>query len=379
MLTLRERAEKYEDAILAPYAARSADTRGRQYPQERHPIRTAFQRDRDRVIHSAAFRRMDRKTQVFLSDEGDHYRTRLTHTLEVAQISRTIARALGLNEDLAESISLVHDLGHTPFGHSGEAVMDRLMQSFGGFNHNRQSLRVVDIIEHRYKEHQGLNLTYEVREGIVKHETSGPQLFPDIFPPDEKPTLEALIVDQADAIAYNCHDLDDGLSSGIIDWEELADVPFLEEVLDETAHLYPVLDSHLRRHIVVRRLVDIQVSDLMVTAFFNIEQMGFRSLDDVRKAPGKAMVFSERLSQKLRGLKSFLNEKMYRHPRMEENGQRAERVIEALFRSYCGDPNRLYGRYKERLGVDPVEVIVCDFVAGMTDRFALRMFENLAG
>jgi dGTPase len=195
MLTPRERIEQYEKKVLAPYAALSSETRGRRYPQKEHPIRTAFQRDRDRVIHSAAFRRMEYKTQVFVNHEGDHYRTRLTHTIEVAQISRTVARALGLNEDLAEAISVVHDLGHTPFGHSGEEVLNKLMTGFGGFNHNRQSLRVVDFLERRYPEYPGLNLTYEVREGIVKHEAAIEPISPEIFPPQENPTLEASLVD----------------------------------------------------------------------------------------------------------------------------------------------------------------------------------------
>jgi len=370
--------EQYEDRVLAPYAAKASKTRGRCYPQEKHPLRTEFQRDRDRVIHSAAFRRMELKTQVFFSDEGDHYRTRLTHTIEVAQISRTIARALGLNEDLSEAIALVHDLGHTPFGHAGEWVMDELLKEFGGFNHNRQSLRIVDLLEKRYDEFPGLNLTYEVREGIVKHETEAEPFAPEEFPSDEKPTLEALLVDLADAIAYNCHDLDDGLSSGILKWEDLHHVPILETVLKWSRESYPGSDEHLRRHIFVRRMVDIQVSDLIADSHRLIQEADLKSLDEVRRARIKAIDFSAEMNQKLHNLKMFLTEKMYRHPRMMGNAARSREVIETLFRSYCTDPGKLYGRFKDRLEKEPLEIVVADFIAGMTDRFALRLYNGLS-
>lgn len=378
MLSPRERIEQYEDGILAPYAAKSSESRGRVYPQKRHPIRTEFQRDRDRVIHSSAFRRMEHKTQVFFSDEGDHYRNRLTHTLEVAQISRTIARALGLNEDLSEAIALVHDLGHTPFGHAGEWILDELMKDYGGFNHNRQSLRVVDLIEKRYREHPGLNLTFETREGIVKHETAAPQLAPDTFPPDEKPTLEAMLVDQADAIAYNCHDLDDGLNSGLLSWEMLDDVPLLKKTLDEIERRYSGIDDHLRRTILVRRMIDIQASDLISNSFRLLNEISPKSLEDIRCSDRKAMVFSEDLSQDLHKLKMFLSEKMYRHPRMMHNASRSRDIITTLFRSYLDDPRQLYGRFEDRLRDEPAEVVVCDFIAGMTDRYAIRTFERIS-
>jgi len=377
-LNPRQIIERYENKILAPYAARSSETRGRVYSQEKHPLRTEFQRDRDRVIHSAAFRRMELKTQVFFSDEGDHYRTRLTHTLEVAQISRTIARALGLNEDLSEAIALVHDLGHTPFGHAGEWVMDELLADFGGFNHNRQSLRIVDLLEKRYERHPGLNLTYEVREGIVKHESGTEPFAPKEFPPDEKPTLEALLVDLADAVAYNCHDLDDGLSSGILNWDDLYRVPILDTVLGRINKEHPDSDTHIRRHIFVRRMVDIQVSDLIETSFSAIGRLNLNSLDEVRHAEDRAIAFSEEMTQKLHILKSFLTEKMYRHPRMMDNAERSRRVIEKLFESYCSDPGKLYGRFKDRLEKEPVEIVVADFIAGMTDRFALRMYDRIS-
>ncbi|PKK84443.1 MAG: deoxyguanosinetriphosphate triphosphohydrolase [candidate division Zixibacteria bacterium HGW-Zixibacteria-1] len=377
MLTPRERLEEYERKILAPYACFSSKSRGRHYPQSEHPIRTAFQRDRDRVIHSAAFRRMEYKTQVFVNHEGDHYRTRLTHSIEVAQISRTIARALGLNEDLSEAIALVHDLGHTPFGHSGEDVLNELMRDFGGFNHNRQSLRVVDILERRYPEHPGLNLTYEVREGIVKHESHVEPIMPDIFPPGEKPTLEAALVDLADSIAYNSHDIDDGLSSGILEWGALEDVPIWVEARRESEKLYPDLTLKRRRHSIVRFLVDRQVTDLINESFTKIERHQISSLDDVRHAPVRLVDFSDEMRYKLGILKKFLNEKMYHHPRMLEIAGQARMIIEMLFAKYRVDPENLHGKYKLRVGHEPLEIIISDFIAGMTDRYAYKIYEQL--
>jgi len=377
MMTPRERIEQYEKKILAPYACFSSESRGRQYPQKEHPIRTAFQRDRDRVIHSAAFRRMEYKTQVFVNHEGDHYRTRLTHTIEVAQISRTIARALGLNEDLAEAIALVHDLGHTPFGHSGEEVLNELMAEFGGFNHNRQSLRVVDVLERRYPDHPGLNLTYEVREGIMKHETSAKPMMTDMFPPEEKPSLEASLVDIADAIAYNSHDVDDGLSSEILEWKALEEVPIWVEARKESERLYPQLAFKRRRYSIVRLLVNRHVTDLINETYNNISKFNIRSLADVRTSPERLVSFSEEMSKKVRELKSFLMENMYRHPHMQMMAERARMIIEVLFDRYLKDPSKLHGKFKYRVDSEPLEIIICDFIAGMTDRYADRVFEQL--
>ncbi len=371
------RLSRFEENLLAPYASFSSQTRGRQYPLKEHPIRTAYQRDRDRVIHCAAFRRMEYKTQVFVNHEGDHYRTRLTHTIEVAQISRTIARALGLNEDLAEAIACVHDLGHTPFGHSGEDILDELMKDFGGFNHNRQSLRVVDVLERRYENYPGLNLTYEVREGIVKHESTAEPISPDIFPPDERPTLEASLVDRADSIAYNSHDLDDGLSSGILNWDELDDVPILAEVKEISIKANPDLARKYHHHSVIRQLVDRQVTDLVNQAVENIGNFDISSLEDVRQSGVKLIAFSKDLDSSLGELKNFLTQKMYRHPRMEENAAEARIIIETLFDRYKTDPQKLHGKYKLRLDKEPVEYIICDFIAGMTDRYAKKMYEEL--
>jgi len=377
MIIPRKRLEQYESKILAPYACHSKENRGRQYPQDEHPVRTAFQRDRDRVIHSTAFRRMEYKTQVFVNHEGDHYRTRLTHTIEVAQISRTIARSLGLNEDLAEAIALVHDLGHTPFGHSGEDVLDELMADFGGFNHNRQSLRVVDLLERRYPDHPGLNLTYEVREGIVKHETSAGQLMPDIFPPQEKPTLEASLVDLADAIAYNSHDVDDGLRSGILNRDDLDQVEICAEARAESKRAYPDLDDDHRHHMIIRIMVDWMVTDLIDRTFANLGDNSITSLEDVRKSNVKLVSFSDKMTLRLKELKTFLMEHMYRHQRMQAMAAQAHLVIERLFDYYRRDPEAMHGNFKLRLGHEPTEIIVCDFIAGMTDRYAYRIYERL--
>ncbi len=377
LLTPRERIEQYEKNILAPYACFSSESRGRQYTQKEHPTRTVFQRDRDRVIHSAAFRRMEYKTQVFVNHEGDHYRTRLTHTIEVAQISRTIARALGLNEDLAEAIALVHDLGHTPFGHSGEEVLDELLADFGGFNHNRQSLRVVDFLERRYPNYPGLNLTYEVREGIAKHETTDKPICSELFPPHEKPTLEASLVDMADAIAYNSHDVDDGLSSGILEWEALDDVPVWEEMLKESKALYPDLDEDRRRYSMVRLLVDRQATDLIGNTINNIKSNDISSLNDVRASKIALISFSTELKEKIYTLKRFLSVQMYHHPHLQEMSQQTQEIIKTLFDRYKKSPQKLHGKYKLRLDKEPVEIIISDFIAGMTDRYAYKMYDEL--
>ncbi len=377
LLAPRERIEQYEKKILAPYACFSSESRGRQYDQKEHPTRTIFQRDRDRVIHSAAFRRMEYKTQVFVNHEGDHYRTRLTHTIEVAQISRTIARALGLNEDLAEAIALVHDLGHTPFGHSGEEALTELLADFGGFNHNRQSLRVVDFLERRYPNYPGLNLAYEVREGIAKHETTEKPICPELFPPEEKPTLEASLVDMADAIAYNSHDVDDGLSSGILKWEALCDVPIWDEMLKESKRLYPDLDEDHRRYSMVRLLVDRQATDLIGNTINNIRSNNISSLKDVRDSDIALISFSAEFKYKIEALKILLSDQMYHHPHLVEMSEQAGEIIKTLFDKYKREPQKLHGKFKLRLDKEPVEIIISDFIAGMTDRYAYKMYDEL--
>ncbi len=379
-LTPDERVQQYEKNILASYAAYSAESRGRQYIRSEHPFRTPYQRDRDRVVHSAAFRRMEYKTQVFVNHEGDHYRTRLTHTLEVAQISRTIARSLGLNEDLAEAIALVHDLGHTPFGHSGEHVLNDLMSTFNGFNHNHQSLRIVDYLELRYSDFPGLNLTYEVREGIVKHETSADPIMPELFPPDEGPTLEAALVDLADTIAYNCHDIDDGVRAGLVDIVDLEEIPLIGPCITEVKNRYPELATGRLIHESLRRLISLMVEDVIASTRSNISSSGISSIHDIRASTKMLAGFSPRIGAEEFALKEFLRESLYRHPKVDRIMSDAENVVTDLFREYFDTPKQMPDEWLKGWGnLDENRKArrICDFVAGMTDRYALLEHERL--
>ena len=383
-MTLRQILEKRENANLAAYAARSGASLGRRHPEEPHPYRTDFQRDRERIIHAAAFRRLEYKTQVFVNHEGDNYRTRLTHTIEVAQIARSIARAMSLNEDLAEAIALAHDLGHTPFGHAGEDALNKVMEPEGGFSHNRQSLRVVDILEERYPDFQGLNLSFEVREGIVKHETDYDRPDAQDFKPEWKPTLEAQLVNIADEIAYNSHDLDDGLRGQVFGWDDLAGVPIWDELLQQSQDRYPDMNRHLQRHDIVRLLINRQVTDLVEHSTQRIDALGIKTLDDVRAANKLPMCFSPEFLKKISGLKTFLFEHMYRHYRMVRMAGKAERIICGLFDEYTREPNQLSPKFRRRLeetggdaNIQAVRQVVCDYVAGMTDRYAMLEFRKL--
>ncbi|HUU44802.1 MAG TPA: deoxyguanosinetriphosphate triphosphohydrolase [Acidobacteriota bacterium] len=376
--------DQREEAQLVPYAARSGASLGRRYPVEPHPYRTAFQRDRERIIHSAAFRRLEYKTQVFVNHEGDNYRTRLTHTIEVAQIARSIARAISLNEDLAEAVALAHDLGHTPFGHAGEDALNKMMAADGGFSHNRQSLRVVDVLEERYPGFQGLNLSFEVREGIVKHETVYDKPDARDFHPEWKPTLEAQLVNCADEIAYNSHDLDDGLRGHIFGWDDLKGIPIWDELDALSRRAYPDINSHLRRHHIVRLLIDRQVTDLVHHSSERIAALGIHTLEDVRTATELPMTFSPAFLERLRGLKGFLFERMYRHYRMVRMAQKADRIVTSLFHEYAREPSQLSPKFRRRLegnggSGNPAAVrqVVCDYVAGMTDRYAMLEYRKL--
>lgn len=371
LIRTRQEFEKIEAQFLAPYAAKSAESRGRVYPQKEHPLRTAFQRDRDRIIHSAAFRRMEYKTQVFIPHESDHFRTRLTHTIEVAQISRTMARSLGLNEDLAEAIALVHDLGHTPFGHAGEDVLNELLIKWGGFNHNRQSLRVVDILERRYPDHPGLNLTYEVREGIVKHETKVKLEVPG-FDPQERPTLEASLVDIADEIAYNAHDIDDGLSSGFISLADLKSADFAEKI----GIVNYSGDDDKTRYAIVRSLIDRLVSDVLDETKKRLEDSKIQNLNDVRFADSKLCAYSDNMSRTVKSIKEFLFSRLYRHPEMEIHSKNAALVIEGLYKALTSNPELLPLNYRDRLKSEQLELVAADYIAGMTDRFAEKTIEE---
>ncbi len=295
----------------------------------------------------------------------------------MAQISRSVARALGLNEDLAEAIALVHDLGHTPFGHSGEDVLNELMIDFGGFSHNQQTLKVVDYLERRYPYHPGLNLTYEVREGIVKHETSHEPISPNEFPPDEQGTLESSLVDIADGIAYSSHDIDDGLSSEILNWDDLSRVRLWADSLAGSEERYPGLDAELRRHDVVRRVVNALATDLVDNTSENIRTSKVKNLTDVRTHSVKLAGFSPEMKEKAWQLKQFLNEKLYRHEHMVHMANQAREIITALFNYYQTDPDQLHAKYRLRLGTEPTEIIIADFIAGMTDRYAYKIYDAI--
>jgi len=372
----RERLEQLEDRELAPYAMRSSASRGRRYPEEEHALRTRYQRDRDRVIHSSSFRRLEYKTQVFVNHEGDNYRTRLTHTLEAAQIGRTVARALGLNEELTECLVLGHDLGHTPFGHSGERVMDELMREHGGFEHNLQTLRILEVLEVRYPEFPGLNLTWEVREGMIKHRPESDRQAPPEYAPGEAPTLEAQLVDLVDEIAYNNHDVDDGLTSGMVSPEQLRTVELFRDAHDAAVD-QGVRDDRILRHQVVRRIIDRCTRDLLQNTAEQISKEGVRSVADVRKAGHRLAGYSERMVPLVAELKDFLFKNLYRHHRVVRMGDKAVRVIRDLFGAYVSEPLQLPPHYHERIEQDGLHRVACDYIAGMTDRFALDEHRKL--
>ena len=373
----RVKIERRELDILASYAAKASQSQGRVYPALEHPLRTCFQRDRDRVIHSSAFRRMEYKTQVFLPHEGDHFRTRLTHTLEVAQISRTMARALGLNEDLTEAMALVHDLGHTPFGHAGEDVLNELLTDHGGFNHNRQTLRVVDLIEQRYLEHPGLNLTFEVREGIAKHETKNRIIRPE-FDPALRPTLEASLVDLADEIAYNAHDIDDGLRAELISIDDLKPLAIWDErdrALFSGLGVTGVLVDDQKRHLLVRQVVNAVVTDVLLHTEGQLHKLGITDLQSVRTADQRICAYSPIMAPRVAELKQFLRLRLYRHPKLMSLTERAREIITVMFKRLGHDPTQLPRRYQEMLLTEDRDIVVADYIAGMTDRYAERLYE----
>jgi dGTPase len=366
-----------EDARLAPFGQRSARSRGRVHPEPEHAYRSAFQRDRDRIVHSRAFRRLEYKTQVFIHHEGDHYRNRLTHTLEGSQIARTIARALRVNEDLAEAVALAHDLGHTPFGHAGERVLDALLDGEGGFDHNRQTLRIVDLLEDRYPDFRGLNLTAETREGILKH---GAFPHPVPLPPaTPSPGLEAQISDASDEIAYLNHDLDDGLRSGLLTAEQLAPVGLWTEARRAAlARLHGAGEGVLRAQ-TVRALIDGLVTDWVEASAERLLHAGTASADAVRASAVRLGGFSERVERGRRELKDFLYRNLYHHPDVVRMTEEAERVIGAVFRAYRADPRQLPEHVHAHFAEDGEARAIADYVAGMTDRFARSEAQRLGG
>lgn len=366
---------------LAPYAARSRLSRGRKYPEEFKDHRAHFERDRDRVIHCAAFRRLEYKTQVFVNHEGDYYRTRLTHTLEVAQISRGIARRLGLNEDLAESIALAHDLGHTPFGHTGEETLNNLMEDSGGFEHNLQSLRIVEQLEERYPLFPGLNLTWETREGLVKRSLQPrghSKAIPEEFQPDQAPTLEAQIIELADEIAYNNHDIDDGLEAGYLQEEELfQEVDLWQELESRVRGKYPAISGKRLKYQTISHLIGYLIEDLVASTRSRLKEQDIRSLEDVRKAGGNLIGFSPSIRVRNNALKLFLQERLYRHYKMERMRLKAKRVLQGLFEAYLNHPTLLPIRQQHKADCEPLKRVVCDYIAGMTDRFAIEEYRRL--
>jgi len=366
---------------LAPWAQRAENGRGRRHPEDEHRYRSAYRRDRDRIAHSRAFRRLEYKTQVFVNHEGDHYRTRLTHSIEVTLISRTVASALALNEDLVESLALSHDLGHTPFGHLGEEVLEALLAGHGGFNHNRQTLRIVEHLEDRYPEFPGLNLTWEVREGIAKH--SGPidvGAAPEFaeYEPGLQPPLEAQLIDLADEISYNHHDVDDGLEAGLLEIDDLADaVPLFGVPLEQARREARHASERQARSMALRGLIDGLVTNLIETTRSNIERAAVGSVDDVRRADGLLVGLSEEVATRNRVLKHYLHEHLYRHHRIERMKDKARRMLEALYERYHGNPRLLPDEFRSRAVQAGLERTIADYIAGMTDRYAIQEYRRL--
>ncbi|MFC1779985.1 deoxyguanosinetriphosphate triphosphohydrolase [Thermodesulfobacteriota bacterium] len=365
---------------LAGYAAQSETSLGRRYPEVYKDDRPAYERDRDRIIHCAAFRRLEYKTQVFVNHEGDYYRTRLTHSLEVAQIGRGIARRLKLNEDLVETLALAHDLGHTPFGHTGEDVLNRLMSPYGGFEHNRQSLRVVENLEERYPDFNGLNLSWEAREGIIKH--SSDYDLPDgsgyeEYRPDLRPTLEAQIIDLADEIAYNNHDIDDGLKAGYLEPNDLMKIDIWTDTYAKVKDKYPSLPEDRQILQTISHLIGLLIMDLVDQTRKNISEAGITTQEAVRTHSGNLVMFSSETAARNRELKRFLYKNLYRHYKVERMRIKAERFLTMLFENYLQNPTLLPSSYQEKYERYGRERVVCDYIAGMTDRYALDEYKRL--
>lgn len=370
---------------LAAYAAHETTSKGRRYEEQPAAYRGEYQRDRDRIIHSTAFRRLVYKTQVFVNHEGDLYRTRLTHSLEVAQIARTVARALRINEPLVEAISLAHDLGHTPFGHAGQDALNTCMRDFGGFEHNLQSLRVVDDLEEKYADFSGLNLTYETREGILKHcSTRNARELGELgqrFLERQQPGLEAQLVNIADAIAYNNHDVDDGFRAGLLDLDQLRTQPLFGEHYDEVRGKYPQLEDRRLIYEVIRRMIGHVVTDLINQSMEQINALAPASIEDVRAAPGPVISFSGEVFEQHLALKDFLRRNLYRHEQVRMMNEETQVMVQSLFRIYMADVALMPDAFELRAGADDEAFrarVVADYIAGMTDRFAISEFERLS-
>ncbi|MFO0293985.1 MAG: deoxyguanosinetriphosphate triphosphohydrolase [Rhodospirillales bacterium] len=380
---------------LAPYATRAAETRGRLHAEPASPFRSVFQRDRDRVIHSTAFRRLKHKTQVFVYHEGDHYRTRLTHSIEVAQIARTLARCLGIDEDLAEVVALAHDLGHTPFGHTGEDALQEVMAPYGGFDHNAQTLRLLTSLEQRYAGFDGLNLTWETLEGVVKHNgpLTGPNRVRDRPLPaaiaeyarvqdlelDTWPGLEAQVAALADDIAYNSHDIDDGLRANLFPIADLRGVPLIGDVVADVEGSFGALPMSRFIGETMRRTIDRMVSDLLTATRARLAEGRIADAEGVRRAGRASACFSPAMAAAMEGLRAFLHARMYRHERVNRVRAHAARVVGDLFRHFLADPARLPEDWRQRAATSPGPRLVADYIAGMTDKFALETHARLFG
>ena len=369
MLT-RKDIEEREERYLAPYAMKSMHTRGRVHPEEEHPYRSVYQRDKDRIIHSTAFRRLEYKTQVFVNHEGDYYRTRLTHTIEVTQISRCISRALNLNEDLAEAIAMAHDLGHTPFGHSGEDALRILMKNHGGFEHNIQGLRVVETLEKRYSKFSGLNLSWEVRESIAKHKTLYDNPNTSQFQTNKQPLLEAQIVDLADSIAYDNHDIDDSLKAGIITENDLEEIELWRNAREKVKEQYGNLSKDMEKAHAIKYLIDLEVTDLIEHTQSMLEKMKTKTTNDVQQCKERLVSFSPGLDKKKQELQEFLQNNVYNHYRVARMADKARRFVEELFKAFIENPMQLPPEYQKLIEKEGLYQGVCDYIAGMTDRFA---------
>ncbi len=380
MIYSRQQLEEIEDQTLAPYGIHSKNSKGRKYPEEEADYRTRFQRDRERVIHTTAFRRLEYKTQVFINHEGDYYRTRLTHSIEVAQIGRSVARTLGANEDLIETICLAHDIGHPPFGHSGETALARLMKEHGGFNHNQHSLRIVTELENRYPDFPGLNLSWEVLEGMVKHETDYDIADAQDYDPELRGSLEAQIANVADELAYTSHDLDDGLRSGMITPAQLDGIALWEIVNESIGRRRSDTLDDLSRHQIIRRLINFEITDLIQSIDRYLRKSSVSSSLDLQKLPFNVAGFSEDMYRRNRELKDFLFNKLYRHHRVVRMSVKSEKIITDIFTMYQKTPSALPEAVQELIPQRGLERTICDYIAGMTDRFAidehLRLFDS---
>ncbi len=373
----RQQMEADERRVLAPFAQKSGDSRGRKFPEPSHEYRMEFQRDRARIIHSRAFRRLEYKTQVFLNGTGDHLRTRLTHSIEVASISRTIARSLSLNEDLAETIALAHDLGHSPFGHSGEEMLAECMQEHGGFEHNRQSLRVVELLENAYPNFAGLNLTFEVREGLRKHQA----LYDPPTPGEEKyrcPSLEAQIANVADEITYYSHDLDDAVDFEILSAPQLEEDAVWQRSHRAVLRRYPQAREPELHKLIIRDIIDTEVQDVVTTSAQSIVDVGVQSANEVRKQRSPLIRYSDDLLEANRELRRFLYQNVYYHPRVAEVNRRASEMLRKVFEAYVVDPDRLGEAAAKRIEAEGLHRTVCDYIAGMTDRYLMEEYARIA-